>query len=178
MLFGETFGKHVLHEEVDLINRVELSQTFTVSRLLFCNLSEIAEPQRLHILVLVHIIKCSLFPSVLDVPVHLTLGPLFQILFIFDSVGVVTVLSKFGLLFLELRSLGEHVRETREDGATRKGQQRIHGVDMFGTGSHLDGCNITYNNLFFEMTLEINYSCGYITYWPDSSSCCLTTRYY
>jgi hypothetical protein len=105
----EALGEHVFHEEVDLVYGIELSQVFAICRLLLGNLTEISEPQRLHILVLEHIIERALFPAVLDVPVHLVLGPLLHLLFVLHTVGVLAVLPKLRLLLFEFLTLSEHI---------------------------------------------------------------------
>ena len=109
MFLSEALSKEVLHEEVYLIDGVELFQVLAICRMLFCDLVEVAEPQTFNVLVFHDIIKGPLFPAVLYIPIHLVLSPLLYFFFILSSVGILTVLAELRLLFLELLSLREHV---------------------------------------------------------------------
>jgi len=114
MFFGESFSEKGFHEEVYLIDTVELFQVFTICSMLFSYLAEISESQTFDVLVFHNIIEGPLFPPVLDIPVHLVLGPLLYVFFVFRAIRVVAVFAELSLLLLELLSLGEHVRESTE----------------------------------------------------------------
>lgn len=77
--------------------------------MLLSYLAEISESQTFDVLVFHNIIEDPLFPPVLDIPVHLVLGPLLYVLFVFRAIRVVAILAELSLLLLELLSLGEHV---------------------------------------------------------------------
>ena len=51
MFFVKTFREEVLHEEIYLIDRVELFKVFSVCGMLLSYLAEVSEPQTLDVLV-------------------------------------------------------------------------------------------------------------------------------
>ena len=67
MVLVEAICEHIFHEEVDFINRVELLDVF--AELVLGNPSKISVSGLPDVKVFVNVIKLSLVPSVLNVPI-------------------------------------------------------------------------------------------------------------
>jgi hypothetical protein len=109
MLFCKAFCEHSLHIIVDLIYWMKF---LNINWVLHLNLGEIFKPHWFNICILKNIIKLSLLPPVLNIPIHLAFSPLFHLLFIFHSVRVLSVLPELGLLLVILCSLGPHLAQS------------------------------------------------------------------
>lgn len=91
MVLVESISEHVVHEIVNFVNRVELLDILPI--FVLRNPSKVSVPGFSDIKVFVDIVKLSLLPPVLNVPIHLPTCSILDVFLVLKTVCVSTVLA-------------------------------------------------------------------------------------